>query len=136
MSQNRRSFDLGKQFYLNLPDLKNYVFWSNRTDSQRKPNLPLDNAYFAILSQNQKHPEKCVHVLMPLSSKMYYPIWMVGRYRENCINFLQCRDCLTVWCRTRQRITLGGIINPDHDLLRIFCIIWIRLTIKQKFTTQ
>ena len=58
VSQNQKSFNLGRYFYLNLPDLKNYLFWSHRTDSKGKTILPLNNAYFAILSQNQKYPEK------------------------------------------------------------------------------
>ena len=56
VSQNLKSFDLGGYFYLNLPDLKNYLFWTDRTDFKEKINVPLNNAYFAILSQNQKCP--------------------------------------------------------------------------------
>ena len=56
VSQNPKSFDLVKLFYLNLPDLKNYLFWTDRTDSKGKTNLHVNNAYFAILSQNQKCP--------------------------------------------------------------------------------
>ena len=63
VSQNQKSFDLRKYFYLNLPDLKNYLFWSHRTNSKGKTDLPVNNGYFAILSQNQKHLEKCVQVL-------------------------------------------------------------------------
>ena len=55
VSQNQKCFDLRKYFYLNLSDLKNYLFWNDKTDSKRKTNLPVNNAYFAILSQNQKH---------------------------------------------------------------------------------
>ena len=62
VSQNRKSFDLGKYFYLNFPDLKNYRFWSHRTDSKVKTIFPVRNTYFAILSQNEKCPEKCVHI--------------------------------------------------------------------------
>ena len=50
VSQNLKSFDLGGYFYLNLPDLKNYLIWSNRTDSKRKTICRAANAYFAILS--------------------------------------------------------------------------------------
>ena len=63
--QNPKSFDLGRYFYLNLPDLKNYLFWTDRTDSKGKTNVPLNNAYFAILSQNQKCPQKCLHMKIP-----------------------------------------------------------------------
>ena len=63
VSQNLQSFDLGRYFYLNLPDLKNYLFWTDRTDFKEKINVPLNNAYFAILSQNQKCPQKCLQVL-------------------------------------------------------------------------
>ena len=56
MSQNQKSFDLGKYFYLNLPDLKNYLFWSHGTDSKGKRIIHLNNAYFAILSQNPDSP--------------------------------------------------------------------------------
>ena len=52
VSQNQKSFDLGNYFYLNLPDLKNYLFWTDRTHSKGKTNIPLNNDYFAILSQN------------------------------------------------------------------------------------
>ena len=41
VSQNHNSFDLGRYFYLNFPDLKNYLFWSHRTDSKGKQFLPL-----------------------------------------------------------------------------------------------
>ena len=63
VSQNLKSFDLGRYFYLNLPDLKNYLFWTDRTDFKEKINVPLNNAYFAILSQNQKCPQKCLQLL-------------------------------------------------------------------------
>ena len=36
VSQNLKSFNLGRYFYLNLPDLKNYHIWSHLTDSKRK----------------------------------------------------------------------------------------------------
>ena len=63
VSQNQTSFDLRKYFYLNLLGLKNYLFWSHRTNSNGKINLTLNNAYFAILSQNQKHLQKSLHML-------------------------------------------------------------------------
>ena len=58
VSQNKKSFDLGKQFYLNFPDLKNYLFWTDRTDSKGKTILHVNNAYFVILNQNQKCVQK------------------------------------------------------------------------------
>ena len=62
VSQNQKIFDLGKHFSRNLPDFKNYLFWTDRTDSKEKSNVHLNNAYFAILSQNQKRPQKCLHL--------------------------------------------------------------------------
>ena len=62
VSQNQKSFNLGRYFYLNFPDLKNYLFWSHRTDSKGKTILTLNNAYFAILSQNQKHLQKSLQI--------------------------------------------------------------------------
>ena len=62
VSQNQKSFNLGRYFYLNLPDLKNYLLWTDTTDSKGKTNLTLNNAYFAILSQNQKCPQKCLQM--------------------------------------------------------------------------
>ena len=59
VSQNQKSFDLGKYFYLNLPDLKNYLFWTDRTDSEEKTIWLPANAYFAILSQNPGWVENC-----------------------------------------------------------------------------
>ena len=49
VSQNPKSFDLGKYFYLNFLNLENYLIWTDRTDS--KPILRWDpaNAYFWIL---------------------------------------------------------------------------------------
>ena len=41
VSQNQKTFDLGRYFYLNLPDFKNYLFWTDRTDSKEKTNVPL-----------------------------------------------------------------------------------------------
>ena len=41
---------------------KNYLFWTDRTDFKEKINVPLNNAYFAILSQNQKCPQKCLQL--------------------------------------------------------------------------
>ena len=58
VSQNQKSFDLRKHFYLNLLDLKNYLFWTNRTDSKPFFRCPAANAYFAILSQNPGCLEK------------------------------------------------------------------------------
>ena len=62
VSQNPKSFDFRKYFYLNFLDLNNYLFWTYRTDSKGKTNLHVNNAYFAILSQNQKHPEKSLQI--------------------------------------------------------------------------
>ena len=62
VSQNQNSFDFGNYFYLKLPDFKNFLFWNHRTDSKGKTNFTLRNAYFAILSQNQKCPQKCLHL--------------------------------------------------------------------------
>ena len=93
MSQNLKSFDLGKQFYLNLPYLKNYVFWRDRTDSKGKTNSTLNNAYFAILSQNQKHLEKCVH----LQNKFYRKHEHGGlreEVRRRCEGFAVFRSAL------------------------------------------
>ena len=59
VSQNQKSFNLGKYFYLNLPYLKNYLFWTNRTNSEVKTIWLPANAYFAILSQNPGWVENC-----------------------------------------------------------------------------
>ena len=62
VSQNQKTFDSGNYFYLNLPDLKNYLFWTDRTDSKGKTNVHVNNAYFVILSQNQKCHQKCLQM--------------------------------------------------------------------------
>ena len=62
VSQNQKSFNLGKYFYLNLQDLKNYLFWTDRTDSEVKTIWLPANAYFAILSQNPGWVENCFHL--------------------------------------------------------------------------
>ena len=62
VSQNQESFNLGKYIYLNLPDLKNYLFWTDRTNSEVKTIWLPANAYFATLSQNPGWVENCFHM--------------------------------------------------------------------------
>ena len=59
VSQNQKSFNLEKYIYLNLLDLKNYLFWSDITDSGVKTIWLSANAYFTILSQNPGWVENC-----------------------------------------------------------------------------
>ena len=101
VSQNQKTFDFGKYFYLNLPDLKNYLFWSHRTDSKGKTNLHVNNAYFAILSQNQIYLEKCLHL-----SKIHN---ISTRYLQDIHN---------ICCRLRVMQIVGGAVfssKKDED---------------------
>ena len=122
VSQNQKSFDLGRYFYRNLPDLKNYLFWSHRTDSKGKTNLPVNNAYFAILSQNQKHLQKCLNLIhKALGMSDFSPRGLIGQ--EIVSNF-------RIWFKHRLQSDLHtcGTQKTHHANKIDFCACCVRIT--------